>query len=528
MPYIPMMTTQIKNTRQFPQLPDLGVEQREPISFVTIRFCDDYFHNILRSECVGQPVNELITVDNRGNLWFENLGQAINAGIAQALHDLIVVVHEDVLLPPHWDQHLMRCLDALKTDGHDWGLLGAVGWPDPSLATVPDPPIGHWSDPRGYVNTLGGRPYQEVHRLDEQLMVLRRSRGVRCDPELPSIHNIGRDLPLSLAQRGLKTFIINAPTIHKFSDHHGVPIIKIVDSDKITDRKSFAFRAERGLSDEYFRGKWMRTGAVETGSRPDPQLPQLDSPILLIGKGGAGSRLVSVLARDLGIPIGNEVNRAGDALEMVIPLYQGILRKFSGSTIKTRTGTAARIRQAAAEMLERAGAPAIWGFKLPESALLLPEIAAAFPKARYIHLLRAPLATCLRRTHMTARLDNQIGRVTLPAAYRHCGRPVEDILSDSPALHMACTTRHQLELIVDHLAGIPAKAQSEVRFERTIAEPATVLYELAQRLGLTPVDNAITRTVDPQRAETKESAYDCSTVRAIERILAPLQQKLDG
>src|SRR5690606_20872537 len=121
---------------------------------------------------------------------------------------------------------------------------------------------------------------------------------------------------------------------------------------------------------------------------------------------------------------------------------------------------------------------AAWGFKLPESMLVLDEILAAFPRARLVHLVRDPMTSCLRRTHMTARTDNQIGQAVLRAAYRHLGIPELRALSDPDEIRMAVTTLFHFDVALPCLAGLPPDRQLTVRFEDILADPRTVLRRL--------------------------------------------------
>jgi len=517
--------------RQYPVLPATGAPSVRPVSFVVVRYSDDYFHNVLRSECVEDPLNQLITIDNRSNLFFDNLAQAINAGLNQAKHELIAVVHEDVLLPRGWQQRLERSLADLEKADPDWGVLGSVGW---TLEGVAE---GHWSDPHGYANTLEEKSFEAVDRIDEQLMILRRSRGLQLDRLLPSIHNIGRDLPATLRKRGLRTYVVNAPTIHKFADAAGNRIERVEDSPKIQARELPSFVADMACCDEYLHWKWKESRPegfqepdwVEEGLRPDV-LSVLSQPIVLLARGGSGSRLLSWLAEGAGVFLGNDVSATGDAMEMVQDLYMGVLNTYRERASWQRQRVVPRIRRAAARMLERA-APiqAPWGFKLPESMLLMAEIRQAFAGARYLHLIRDPLTTCLRRTHMTARFDNVIGQVAIRAAYRYCGRNLEQSLEDSPALRMAYTTIHQVQTVRDFARAHLGGRYLEIRFEDLLRQPSEKLVEVAVWLDTQLRDRSkLENDVDPERA-TRPAAqyrYPVEIEQAVANILAPLRRQL--
>ncbi len=519
------------STRQLPII-DLRGEPSRSISFVCVRFSDDFLHNLARSPCVSRPGNELLAVENAGNVSFETLSAAIESGVERATGDLIAVVHEDVLLPEGWQLAAERSLDALERHDPSWAIAGVAGW-------TPDGKIqGHWSDPRVYRNLLGSRPFLEVARIDEQLILMPRDRRLRFDVELPSIHNIGHDLALQAAAKGSRCYVVNAPTIHKYARADGAPILTAEDSPKIAARSSYTHRADRACSDEYFLNKWpgvnplgVPPGAVasEESGRTD-EVPGLDGPVVLLARGGGGSRLLSALARDLGIFTGTDLNPAGDTLELVLPIYKFVLtlyRRHAPWQIRARR---AELRLAANEMLARGKDVDLWGFKLPESLLIVDQIAEVFPRARFVHMVRDPLATCLRRTHMTARLDNQVGQAALLAAYRWLGRPVASILSDPPAMNMAVTTRHQISLVLRHASSLPAERYGEIRFEDLFRDHSRVHDDVAEWLGAPTSGGApggsLGALLDPARASARPAELPAPELAEIEGVLSELRRQL--
>ena len=107
-----------------------------PLSFVVVAFSNELAHNILRSVCVNDPFNQLVLIDNTANLYYNNLSQAINAGLDRAHHELIVVVHEDVYLPPDWQICFESSLKAIEQRDPDWGVLGTNGWTETAVRPV--------------------------------------------------------------------------------------------------------------------------------------------------------------------------------------------------------------------------------------------------------------------------------------------------------------------------------------------------------------------------------------------------------
>jgi hypothetical protein len=443
------------------------------------------------------------------------------------MHDLVAVVHEDVLLPDGWQQALERSLAKLEAADPDWGLAGSVGWrADGSV-------VGPYSDPGRYRNLLEPRRFAEVERIDEQLMLLRRSRPVAMDPALPSIHNIGNDLPLTARVQGRRTYVVDAPTIHKSADDKGRPIRCRDDSPKIRSRAGYAWRADRACSDDYLRHKWPSVSLPAIAEPPHVPVAadaSCDPPVVLLARGGGGSRLLEALAADAGVFTGARRNSAGDALGLVIAVYKCVLNRYHGHPPWQRAAGIEELRDDGAALARDAPAGAPWGFKLPEAMLVPDEVLQAFPQARFLHMVRDPLATCLRRTHMTSRLDNQIGQAVLPAAYRHCGRPVDAVLDDAPEMRMAVGTRHQLECALDFLERLPPGRCLQVRFEDLLVDPIAAVGPVSAWIHghdvPVPADPRVHREADPARAAREGSNVAPGVEREIRTLLAPLRHRL--
>lgn len=510
-------------SRTYPRLSVSGNKPKIPISFVVVRFSNEYLHNFLKSECGNSPLNEVVVVENTSNLFFDNLSSAISYGITQTKNELIAVVHEDVRLIDGWQRRFEQSLAELERHDKNWGLLGSVGWAKNNSI------IGHWSDPFQYTNTFAesGNQFGEVDRLDEQILVVNQRRLPQFDNELPGIHHIGCDLSIGLREKGLKTYAIDAPTIHKFRDRYGRPVPSSEKSEKIQDRNSLTYLADKSCCDNYIARKrpqlasiYNADGEFDVPFNHERKLSQLDRPVILLSRGGSGSRLLSQMAVDLGIFIGNELNHSGDTLEMVIPVYRAITEKFLCKANWQKSQPVKRIRAAAARMIRNLPAGAPWGFKLPESLLVLPEIQAAFPDANYVHLVRDPLATCLRRTHMTARLDNHIGRISLAQAYDYQELPRRKILNDNPAMHMVHTTIHQLDSVKKFLSEFGHAHAFTIRFEDVITRPEEELVSLGDWLGLQPETIRINSQIDADRARRPMAKFPEAIVSIVEKALA--------
>ena len=515
--------------------PDLSLPFKEigspaphrPITLVVVRFSDEYLTNFALSEAAQSTLNEVIVVNNTRNLFYPNLTRAMQHGIDKAQNDLVVVVHEDVLLPNGWQTLFELSLKNLEAHDPNWLLLSSVGWSEDGEI------VGHWKDPRNFLDSFSGNRggYKAVASCDEQILVMHKDRLPKLDLNLPGIHHIGRDLPMSVGGQGVYT--VDAPTIHKYADAHGNRIEAAAESEKIQDRSSLTYLADRVVCNDYIKKKWpeLEVKDYQTFDFTIPfdekkKLLQLDSPVILLGRGGGGTRLLGCVGQDAGIFLGNALNESMDSEEMVLPLYVGIVEKYQSFTDWQKQQIVPRIRCAAANMIRNLDVDGVWGFKLPESILLLPELKEAFPNARYIYMVRDPLKTCLRRTHMTARLDNHIGRITLPLAYDWAGRNRASILQDAPEKHMAYTTLHQMSVAEEFLENFDVQRKYVLHFESLLENPDEAIDGVCDWLGVAPLGSSAKESVDLSRTNAESLLEKPSFVIEIETILHHLRVRL--
>jgi hypothetical protein len=160
--------------------------------------------NFLRSDCVHSAQDCEIIVQEG----FSSAAEAYNAALDRASHDLVVFCHQDLFLPESWIFDLQAAVEYLEVHDPSWGVLGAYG------ETLND-------NGRGYIYSSGrsvlGRPFAyplEVQTLDEIVLIVRRSSGLRFDSTLPYFHLYGADICLRAAQRGMKSYAIPAFCVH--------------------------------------------------------------------------------------------------------------------------------------------------------------------------------------------------------------------------------------------------------------------------------------------------------------------------
>lgn len=136
---------------------------------------------------------------------------AYNDALDKAKTDLVVFCHQDVYFPETWLGDLRRSLEALAVSDPNWGVLGGFG------ATRRPEWVGYL-----YSTGLGvmGRPFErpiEIETLDEYVLILRKSSGLRFDPNLPHFHFYGTDICMTAREQGKRCYAISAFAVHNTS-----------------------------------------------------------------------------------------------------------------------------------------------------------------------------------------------------------------------------------------------------------------------------------------------------------------------
>jgi hypothetical protein len=134
---------------------------------------------------------------------------AYNAAIDQSTAEVMVFVHQDVFLPAGWLDKLNAALAELARRDPEWGVLGLYGMTDSGRRKG-------WVYSEGLGAVLGTEfmGVEPVRTLDEVLLVIRRSSGLRFDAELPGFHMYATDLCLTAERQGLQNYVIPAFAVH--------------------------------------------------------------------------------------------------------------------------------------------------------------------------------------------------------------------------------------------------------------------------------------------------------------------------
>ncbi|MGB0109703.1 MAG: glycosyltransferase [Terriglobales bacterium] len=171
---------------------------------VSVNNREIFENNFLVSPCLRGANDHEIVVQER----FLSAPTAYNDALGRSSNDLIVFCHQDVYLPVGWLKDLRRALDYLSMHDPNWGVLGCSG-----MTVNHD----HWR--YLYSSGLGvsGTPFEHpkpIQTLDEIVLILRKSSGLRFDEQLPYFHLYGTDICLQALQRGMNSYAISAFCIH--------------------------------------------------------------------------------------------------------------------------------------------------------------------------------------------------------------------------------------------------------------------------------------------------------------------------
>jgi len=186
----------------------------KPITFVVaVNSREIYESNFLASLCFdGISSHEIIAQEG-----FQSAARAYNDAIDKSANDLMIFAHQDILFPAEWLDDLQRALDVLEEEDANWGVLGCYG--EPLYGTG-----------KGYVYSRGlgvlGKPFDrpaEVQTLDEIVLIIRKSKGLRFNDSLPNFHFYGADICMAAAKAGMKSYAISAFCIHNSQQNFLLP-----------------------------------------------------------------------------------------------------------------------------------------------------------------------------------------------------------------------------------------------------------------------------------------------------------------
>lgn len=144
---------------------------------------------------------------------------AYNDALEKAPTPLVVLAHQDVYFPNGWLHKVRDAVDKISAIDPSWAVLGVWG------VTTAGNHTGHMYC-AGLREELGGEfeGGAPVRTLDEAVLIVRRSSGLRFDPGLTGFHLYGTDLCLTAAIRGLGSYAISAYCVHNTNGYKLLPM----------------------------------------------------------------------------------------------------------------------------------------------------------------------------------------------------------------------------------------------------------------------------------------------------------------
>jgi hypothetical protein len=204
-------------------------------------------------------------------------------------------------------------------------------------------------------------------------------------------------------------------------------------------------------------------------------------PVVLLGRGGSGTRLMSQLVQHIGVFLGSDINPTGDSVELVDAIYGGAIATAERGELSAMPDVRDAIERLAANRPDPDGR---WGWKLPETAVIADGIVRAFPQAQFIHMVRHPVSSAIRRHHMTSNIKTPVGQSVLRAAYAEAGRDPAHIETDAVYLRNAYTWRYQIGRVVNALKGVADNQTLQIKYEHLLTQPLEVQRQVERFIGL--------------------------------------------
>lgn len=166
---------------------------------------------VLRRDLLASPDvdAEAVRVQRGYRSATQAYNDALDAEAGRA--DAVVFAHQDVYLPAGWLAGLDRALAAVEAQGRPWAVMGVHGVP----ASGASARVGRvWSS--GLGRLVGDAPSEpcDVVAVDEVLIVVNASSGVRFDDGLPGYHLYGADVVTTALASGYRAVVADLPLVH--------------------------------------------------------------------------------------------------------------------------------------------------------------------------------------------------------------------------------------------------------------------------------------------------------------------------
>lgn len=203
------------------------------------------------------------------------------------------------------------------------------------------------------------------------------------------------------------------------------------------------------------------------------------SPVVLMGRGHSGTRVLAWICTHLGIHLGTHTDReTGDSNDLVFTrqIKKIAIRNIGNHRVdQVRSRDLARFQKAVYRHYIAQGRPEPpWGWKFPETYLIAPCVHLTFPRARYLHLVRDGRDLAFKH-HLTDDPRRTLGRRLL----KHIGA-----IEDPPHLQAARSWAFQVETYAAFRDDTPGLRVHDLRFEDLIRDPIPSVESVCRFLDI--------------------------------------------
>ena len=215
-------------------------------------------------------------------------------------------------------------------------------------------------------------------------------------------------------------------------------------------------------------------------------------PVLLMGRGHSGTRVLSFACMHLGIQLGTSV-ATGDADDRT---FTRTIKKIATCNLPPCTPDTVlekdliRFQNAVFRYYTTIGSPQTpWGWKFPETYLIGAYVARTFPQARYIHMVRDGRDLAFKK-HLTDDPKRKLGKKLLSYL---------DAMDRPHYLQAGLSWAFQVDQFDEFRKTLTAEQILDIKFEDICREPMTAMQDVCEFLNIPMTERCesyITRKLD--------------------------------
>lgn len=225
--------------------------------------------------------------------------------------------------------------------------------------------------------------------------------------------------------------------------------------------------------------RWLLDATTSSKEREAFFLEQ--RPVVIMGRGHSGTRVLAWACAHLGIDLGTSDDLAtGDASDRNFTerVKRIAVRELRRGDVESATNVR-RLRAASRAYHAGLGSPSgLWGWKFPETYVIAPLVTRAFPRVRYLHLVRDGRDIAFKN-HLTDNPRRKLGRAILE---------LNSALDEPRHIQAAVSWKYQVDSFDRFKAGLPKDQVLDLRFEDLCLHPFEEISRVCEFLGVLMTD----------------------------------------